>query len=187
MDEHRRFTGRQVTVIVVALAIAVIGAPAGVMAATGTSFRLVDGKNPHHAAAVSKHGALSVAITGHPGVTNAIPSGSFNISTEDGNKLIATTSCKTDFAISSFSLETFASPTGAGVDVVTVGTHGNSLTGDVISLDPGANEFRQLTFPQPFVIKPAKAPSGSTCTKEQLYEDGGTGATYTLVGYKIHR
>jgi hypothetical protein len=184
MDEQRRFSGRHVTIIVVAIAVAAIGAPAGVMAATGTSVRLVDGSNPHHAAKVSR-GALSVAVAGHPGVTNAVPAGAFSFSTSAGNKLILKTGCRTSFAITSFSLETDGSATGAGLNLVTVGTHTNSGPGDVLSLNPGANELRQLTFPQPFVLKPSPAAKGSTCKNEQLFEDGGTGADFTVVGYRL--
>jgi hypothetical protein len=186
MDEQRRFTGRQVTIIVVALAVAAIGAPAGVMAATGTSVRLVDRTNPHHAAAVSKAGAVSVAVTGHPGVTSVLPAGSFSFTTSDGNKLILKTACKTSFAITSLSLETVGSATGAALNLLTIGTHANSGPGDVLALNPGANELRQLTFPQPFVLKPAPAPAGSTCKSEELFEDGGAGAAYTVVGYRVH-
>jgi hypothetical protein len=186
MDEQRRFTGRQVTIIVVALAVAAIGAPAGVMAATGTSVRLVDRTNPHHAAAVSKAGALSVAVTGHPGVTNVLPAGSFSFSTSDGNKLILKTACKTTFAITSFAVETGSSASSAGLNLVTVGTHANSATGDILSLIPGANELRQLTFPQPFVLKPARAAAGSTCKSEELFEDGGSDAHVTVAGYRLH-
>ena len=63
MDKQRRFSGGQVTTIIVALAVVAVGTPATVFAATGTSVRLVDGSNSHHAASVSKSGALKVART----------------------------------------------------------------------------------------------------------------------------
>ena len=55
-----RFTGRQITIIVVASAVAVLAFPVGVMAATGTLVNITDPVHPAHKASVSVDGALKI-------------------------------------------------------------------------------------------------------------------------------
>jgi len=184
MDDKRRLTGRQVTIIVVAIAVAAIGAPAGVLAASGTSVRLVDRSNSHHAAAVSKKGAVSVAVKGTPAVSSAIPAGAFTYSVSSANVSLDKTTCGTKFAITSVSMTANTSPDDAGLAAVSVGTSGNSSTGDLIAIRAPTNDTRELTFPQPLVLNSGKP--GGKCKNVQLFEDGGGNSTFTVVGYRFH-
>jgi hypothetical protein len=187
MADQRRFTGRQLTIMVVAIAVAAIAAPAGVLAATATSVRLVDGSNPHHAATVSKHGAVSVAVAGTPMTTTVLPASAFSISTNTADKLLIKAPCGTKFAISSLTLDNAGAPAGAGINLVTIGAHGIASTGDELALQLGANQQQQLTFPQPFLLRPAALAKGNACKSEQLFEDGGAAtSTFIVVGYRTH-
>ena len=185
MNQQRRFSGGQVTTIVVALAVVAVGTPATVFAATGTSVRLVDGSNSHRAASVSKSGAVKVAVSGTSSVRTALPAEPFSVSTFDGNKLISTDPCGTKYAISSFSLTNLGGGSSAGVNPVTVGSTGD-LSGDVLALAPASGQSSELTFSQPLIVTPPSLPKGNVCKKIQLFEDGGgNGSVFTLVGYRI--
>jgi hypothetical protein len=60
MDKARRFTGRQITTMVVAAAIAVVAAPVGAMAATGSFVNITDPVNAAQKARVDASGHLEV-------------------------------------------------------------------------------------------------------------------------------
>jgi len=66
MSKDRWVTGRQLTVMVVAICVAVVGAPAAVMASTASLTSIVDPVHPHEAAHVDKAGHLYVASAGQP-------------------------------------------------------------------------------------------------------------------------
>jgi hypothetical protein len=166
MSDKGRFTGRQVTVIVVAIAIA----------ATGTSVRLI-GTNPHHTAAVSSTGSLSVS----PGQ----PTGAFSSALNGGNKLIKKAPCGTKFAITTFSDTSDGSRDDVGLNLVVVGTKANGGVGDQLSVQVPADDTRSLSYVQPFILKPAALAKGNTCEYIDLYEDGGIDGEVSVVGYQI--
>lgn len=176
MSDRTRFTGRQVTVIVVAIAIAAIGTPAGVLAATGTSVRLV-GSNPHHPAAVSGTGALSVSV--------GQPAAAFSVTLGGGNKLIKQAPCGTKFAVTTFSDTSNGSADAVGLNLVVVGSTSNGGIGDQLSLRAPTEDTRSLSFVQPFIVTPAKLAKGNTCKHLDLYEDGGIDGEVSVVGYEI--
>src|SRR5438105_4894621 len=61
MSRERRFTGRQLTIIVAAICIAVVGAPVGVMAVTtGSTVNIVDPTTATNIAKVDAGGHLLV-------------------------------------------------------------------------------------------------------------------------------
>lgn len=60
MDKTRRFTGRQLTTMVVAACIAVVAAPVGAMAATGSLINIADPANAAQVAHVDASGHLYV-------------------------------------------------------------------------------------------------------------------------------
>lgn len=59
-----RFTGRQITTIVVAIALTVVAFPVGVLAATGSLVNITDPTHPAYKARVSSVGALTVGDGG---------------------------------------------------------------------------------------------------------------------------
>jgi hypothetical protein len=63
MASSRRLSGQQITAIVVALCVAVVAAPVGVMAATGSLVNISDPVTASHKARVDKTGALKVGGT----------------------------------------------------------------------------------------------------------------------------
>jgi hypothetical protein len=65
MTRSARFSGKQITILVVAVCAAVIGAPIGVLAGTGTTVS-ISSANHKHVAAVSKAGQLSVTVGTKP-------------------------------------------------------------------------------------------------------------------------
>jgi len=68
VSKQHRLSGRQVTVIVVAVCAAVVLAPVGVFAASHSTFSLADGKHPSRLATVTKTGAQVVTVSGTPKV-----------------------------------------------------------------------------------------------------------------------
>ena len=64
MTSEKRFTGRQITTMVVALAIAIVGFPVGVWAATTTTVVIADPAHPARKAQVSSTGRLLVDAAG---------------------------------------------------------------------------------------------------------------------------
>jgi hypothetical protein len=58
MSDRRRFSGKQITVMVVAVCVAVVGAPVTVMAATGSSINIVDATHVTQKAAVTTKSSL---------------------------------------------------------------------------------------------------------------------------------
>jgi hypothetical protein len=60
MEKQRRFTGRQVTTIIVAAATAVVAAPVGAIAATGQLINIADPSNSAQVAHVDASGRLEV-------------------------------------------------------------------------------------------------------------------------------
>jgi len=75
-DPSRRVSGRQITVMVVAICAAVVLAPAGVVAATHSDVSIADAKHPSHTATVTKKGAQvvsgSVRLTGTSKITGTV-------------------------------------------------------------------------------------------------------------------
>jgi hypothetical protein len=69
---NRRFSGGQITTMVVATCAAVVMAPVGVVAAAHSSVSIADGKHPARQATVSSSGALSVKPTGTTSVSGAV-------------------------------------------------------------------------------------------------------------------
>jgi len=76
MSSDRRFTGRQLTVIVVALCATVVLTPVGVMASSHTIVSIGDGRHPSQTAAVTKAGAQvvtgAVRLTGTSAVKGTV-------------------------------------------------------------------------------------------------------------------
>jgi hypothetical protein len=64
MSNEKRFSGRQITTIVVAVAVAIIAFPVGVLAATGTLVNITDPTNASHKAHVNSAGRLLVTADG---------------------------------------------------------------------------------------------------------------------------
>jgi len=60
MSDQRRFSGKQITIMVVAVCVAIVGAPVTVMAATGNSINIVD---PTHATQKAAVTAKSSVVT----------------------------------------------------------------------------------------------------------------------------
>lgn len=60
-ESQRRFNGRQLTIMVVAVCAAVVLAPAGVLAASHTVVSIADGKHPSRTATVTTQGAQVVS------------------------------------------------------------------------------------------------------------------------------
>jgi hypothetical protein len=68
VSEHPRLSGRQITIMVVAVCGAVVLAPVGVFAASRSSVSIADGTHPSRLAEVTKKGAQVVTVTGTPTV-----------------------------------------------------------------------------------------------------------------------
>jgi hypothetical protein len=60
MEKEQRFTGRQITTMVVAAAIAIVAAPVGAIAATGQLINITDPVTAGHKARVNAKGGLAV-------------------------------------------------------------------------------------------------------------------------------
>jgi hypothetical protein len=72
MDHQPLFTGRQITTIAVAVAAAIILAPVGVMAASGSLVNIADPGHPSRKAHVTAAGALQVAPQGTQKVSGTV-------------------------------------------------------------------------------------------------------------------
>jgi len=68
VSDHQRLSGRQITIMVVAVCAALVLAPVGVFAASRSSVSVSDGKHPSQLAAVTKSGAQVMTVTGTPSV-----------------------------------------------------------------------------------------------------------------------
>jgi hypothetical protein len=58
MSNQRRFSGKQITIMVVAICVAIVGAPVTVMAATGSGINIVDPTHATQKAAVTAKASL---------------------------------------------------------------------------------------------------------------------------------
>jgi hypothetical protein len=67
VTEHR-VSGRQITIMVLGICVAVVLAPVGVFAATHSSVSIADGTHPSHLARVTSKGAQVVSVSGTPTV-----------------------------------------------------------------------------------------------------------------------
>ena len=68
MSDHQRLSGRQITIMVVAVCGALVLAPVGVFAASRSSVSVADGRHPSQLASVTKTGAQVMTVTGTPSV-----------------------------------------------------------------------------------------------------------------------
>jgi hypothetical protein len=190
MDQHRRFSGGQITVIIVAIAAVAVGTPATVLAATGTSVRIVDRSNAHHAVSVSKAGAMKVALAGTATVKSPLPAKSIDATSETASQIFSTDPCGSKYAISSFSVTNTGGGTEGSLEVSATGSNGSTSLVEyhlATYLEPSTGQTEELTFPQPLVVSSPKLPKGYSCEKVQL-RDGGGGADNvdTVVGFRIH-
>jgi hypothetical protein len=76
LQPSRRVSGRQITIMVVAICAAVVLAPAGVLAASHSDVSIADAKHPSHTATVTSKGAQvvsgSVRLTGTSKITGTV-------------------------------------------------------------------------------------------------------------------
>ena len=61
MDKPRRFSGTHITIMVVAISLAVVGAPVAVAASTGSFVNITDPVTPAYKARVTSKGSLAHA------------------------------------------------------------------------------------------------------------------------------
>jgi hypothetical protein len=72
MNGQHRVSGRQITVMVIAICLAAVLAPVGVFAATRSTVSIADGTHPSHLAHVTKSGAQVVNVTGSTTITGKV-------------------------------------------------------------------------------------------------------------------
>jgi hypothetical protein len=86
MDHQHRFSGRQISTMVVAACIAIVLAPVGVFAASRSVFTLSDAKHPSYRAQVTKSGqqVITGSVTGTVAAMPSAPGKPFSATGTDG-------------------------------------------------------------------------------------------------------
>jgi hypothetical protein len=192
MEQPRRFTGRQITVMVVAVCVAVIAAPIGAVAATGQLVNITDPVTASHKARVTGLGALQT--TNWAGV----PSGYVN--NEQGRFSsgwipLVTTTAGHRLAVTQVSLTSIGGSVSTlyYIENWIISSTGSCATPDVgnpslvilrTAAVPANNSF-QLTWSGPALYPPSPGTGKKACFGVTIAPPGDGGARVGVTGYRF--
>jgi hypothetical protein len=181
------FTGRQLTMIIVAIVVAV-AVPVGASAAVKGNPVFLTDANSGNRAGVDTNGNLKVQVA-PPNTQFSIPPIQLSIAAA-GSDLVKPDPSGTRYLISSF---TVTNPTNNTIDIflrsVASQTTSNGCrlplnqvsSADGPRLAVGPNSTQTLTFPQPYLIKFVTGPKVCLVAGG----NGFIGSTWSAVGYKL--
>lgn len=188
MEQPRRFTGRQITVIVVAICVAVIAAPVGAIAATGSLVNITDPVTASHKARVTAIGALQTTNwAGVPSGYVDTQQGRFGIGgqslvqTSAGHRLAVTqvTVTANGTGTTALTLDNWIIPsTGSCANPTAVAFSLRVLR--TVNLPAGSTV--QLTWDGPALYPPSPGTGKKACLNFVITQTGG-GAVVGVTGY----